>query len=358
MKKLRYFISRHIWGRTFGRSVVILAGIWLSAALLLRFTEGCTNVDFNTIPKSFWNIAVYLFSGLDGPQPVSALGRVIVTLVLVFSVGMVAVFTGIIASFLVEKRIGSGRRMPNYNLKDHVVICNWNAKAIPLIGELHARIIKDKRPIVVVSKQMDAGDLPESDDNAAFEDVFLVRGDPANEIILNRAAVADAFSVLILADPDEGHLGDAKNILIAMAVRAAAGNDVHICVEGIDPANVEHLQRAGANEIVGASDFAMMLLAQSTLAHGLSTVYRDLLSVTGDTNEIYILPVPEAFIGKTFEELGAAIFANHKVENPCILIGAKTEKGILVNPRSDDIDVFSKDDQIIVISFERPDCVA
>ncbi len=356
MNRLQSLINRLIWRRTFNRLVIMLLAMWLVAAVSLRYTEGHANADFDSMPKAYWNIAIYFFSGLDGPQPVTLTGRIIVTLVLVFSVGMVAVFTGIIASFLVESRIGSGRRMPKYNLKDHIVICNWNEKATPIIGQLHARIIKSRRPIVVVSKHTEAGDLPEKDDDPAFEDVFLVRGDPANEIILKRAAVGDAYSVLILADPGEGHLADAKSILIAMAVRAVAGNGrVHICVEGLDPANVQHLRRAGADEIVGASDFAMMLLAQSMLAHGLSIVYRDLLSVTGDTNEIYFHPVPRAFIGKSFEELGAAIFQNNRGENPCILIGAKTEKGILVNPRKHEIDAFSEGDQVIVVALENPD---
>lgn len=249
--------------------------------------------------------------------------------------------------------------MPKYNLNNHIVICNWNPKAIPIIRELHASILKDRRPIVVVSEQTDAGDLPEKEDDPAFEDVFLVKGDPANEIVLKRAAVHDAYSVLVLADPKEGHLADAKSILISMAVRslcvAANAEPVHICVEGIDPKNTDHLKRGGAEEIVAASDFSMMLLSQSALFHGLSTVYRHLLEISSDTNEIYMLPVPAAFVGKGFAELGAAILQNRDPANPSILIGASTKDGILVNPRGHEMSVFEKDDRVIIIAFERPE---
>ena len=279
------------------------------------------------------------------------------TIVLAISVGIVAVFTGMIASFLIEKRIGSRRRMPKHNLDDHIVICNWNSKAIPIIRELHAEIIKDKRPIVVVSEHADAAELPEQDDDPAFDDVFLVKGDPANEIVLKRACVRTAYSVLILADPNEGHLADAKSILIAMAIRAVCvdSHTVHICVEGVDPTNREHLKRAGVEEIVGASDFTMMLLAQSTLVHGLSVVYHDLLDVTNDTNEIYLLPVPERFVGKSFSELGAAMFQHRMPDNPAIPIGVINREGILINPPAGKVACFAKDDQVIVIAFERPD---
>ena len=356
MKKLQSLFNQAIWRHPFSRMVVILLMMWLIAAVVLHYTEGSSNREFDTFPKVFWNIAVYFFSGLDSAQPTTPLGRTIVTVVLVLSVGMVAVFTGMIASFLVDVRIGSRRRMPKYKLNDHIVICNWNDKATPIIRELHAEIIKDRRPIVVISKQLEAAELPEKEDDRAFEDVFLVRGDPANEIVLKRAGVEDAYSVLILADPKEGHLADAKGILIAMAVRSvAAADDVHICVEGVDPGNVDHLRRAGANEIVGASDFAMMLLAQSSLAHGLSTVYRDLLSVSSETNEIYIMPVPDSFVGKSFEDLGVAVFQNRHADNPAILIGARTKNGILVNPRRAAMDLFVAGDQIIVVALERPE---
>ncbi len=335
----------------------ILAMLWLVAALALYLAEGRSNPGFNSLHKVFWNIAVYFFSGLDSAQPVTAAGQVIVTVVLAISVGIVAIFTGMIASFLVESRIGSRRRMPKYNLSDHIIICNWNDKAVPIIRELHAEIIKDKRPIVVVSEQSKAAELPEQEDDPTFEDVFLVKGDPANEIVLKRACVADAYSVLILADPNEGHLADAKSILIAMAVRAACRADqhVHICVEGIDPANSAHLKRAGVDEIVGASDFTMMLLAQSSLAHGLSVVYHNLLNVSGDTNEIYLLPVPESFVGKRFEELGAAMFQHRVPDNPAILIGVIAHDRIMINPHPTETQSFDKDDQLIVIAFERPD---
>ncbi len=357
VNSLYSFFHRWIWRHSFGRMLAILSMLWLTATLALFYTEGPSNPGFDSLHKVFWNIAVYLFSGLDSAQPETPAGQIIVTIVLAISVGIVAVFTGMIASFLVESRIGSRRRMPKYNLSDHIVICNWNSKAIPIIRELHEEIIKNKRSIVVVSEQADAAELPEQEDDPAFEDVFLVKGDPANEIVLKRACVQNAYSVLILADPAEGHLADAKSILISMAVRAACidSDPVHICVEGIDPASSAHLKRAGADEIVGASDFTMMLLAQSSLAHGLSVVYHNLLNVSSDTNEIYLLPVPESFVGKPFAALGAAMFQHRAADNPAILIGVINQEGIQINPHPGKLPNFAKDDQIIVIAFECPD---
>jgi len=342
----------------FVRLLVFIVILWFAGGLFLWLSEGRTNPEFGSMSGAMWNIAVYLFSGLDSGIPQTLPGRIAATLILLLGVGVVAVFTGSVASILVENRLGRRRRMPGYDLKNHIVICNWNDKGIPIIRELHAPIVKDKRPVVVISESVDAADLPDEDDLPEFRDVYLVKGDPAKEIILKRANVESCYSLIILADPADGELADAKSILIAMAVRSvcieAGVPEVHVCVEGVSPQNVEHLRRAGADEIVSASDFAMMLVSQSALWHGLSTVYRDLLTVSADTNEVYILPIPDEFVGRSFSELGTAMCQKRDPENPAILIGALTRNGILVNPRPGVLSTFAEGDKAVVIAFERP----
>ncbi len=340
------------------RLLLFILLIWVLGALVLRLAEGPANPEFNTLSKALWNIAVYLFSGLDSGVPQTASGRIVVTIVLVLSLGVVALFTGAVASFLVESRLGKGKRMPGYDLKNHVVICNWNDKGVPIIRELHAPIVQEKRPVVVVSRSGEAAELPEQDDAAEFKDVYLVKGDPASEIVLKRANVASAFSVIVLADPAERDLADAKSILIAMAIRsictAAGAAKTHVCVENVSPENLEHLRRAGADEVVSASDFAMMLLSQAALSHGLSEVYRNLLTISSESNEVYILPVPKEAVGKSFAELGALMLENRDPDNPAILIGAVTADGMVVNPRQGQFTRFSEGDKAVVIAFEQP----
>ena len=338
---------------------MLIVAMWVTAALLLRLTEGRSNNEFDTMPKALWNIAVYLFSGLDSGMPRTLFGRTVVTAVLIVSVGLVALLTGSVASFLVERRLGRRRRMPTHDLKNHIVICNWNDKAVPIIVELHADIVRDKRPIVIVSASTDAADVPEEDDMPQFQDVYLIKGDPAKELMLKRANVHQAHSVIVLSDPADGALADAKSILIALAVRSLCDahdtEKTHVCVECISAQNIEHLRRAGADEIVSAADFATMLLAQAALVHGLSKVYHNLLTVSGETNEVYVVPVPDAYVGKSFAELGADMFRSRDKENPAILIGAMTADGLMVNPQSDRLRVFRQGDRAIVISWELPE---
>ncbi|MBS3819767.1 NAD-binding protein [bacterium] len=340
------------------RLIAIIFFIWLFGGTLLWMTEGSANIDFNTLPKSLWNIAVYLFSGLDSGVPQTAIGRIVVTLILVMSLGIVGIFTATIASMLVEHRIGGKRKMPKYELKNHIVICNWNNKGLSLIKEVHAKIVKYKRPIIIINEQEDAVEFPEHKDEPEFEDVYIIKGDPTNEIILKRANVHNAYTVVILADPKQGELADAKSILVCMGVRSICESQntlkTYTAVEGLSPQNLEHLRRAGADEIISAGNFSTLLLAQSSLVHGLSKVYRNLLTISEESNEIYLLPIPKSYVGKNFSQLGTDIYARRDPQNPIIPIGVKTEDRVLLNPKPSNFERFQEGDQVIVIAYEKP----
>jgi voltage-gated potassium channel len=357
MGPFRRFQRRH----EFVTYLLAILAVWVAGACVLMLCEaGQPDSEFRSLGRSLYNIAVYLFSGLDSGQPQSGAGQGIAILILVSSILLVAMFTGSFASFLVERRLHRGKKMPNHDISGHIVICNWNDKGIPIIGELHDQIVRDKRCVVVVSDNELAAELPDKRDAPEFDGVYLVKGDPASEVFLRRASAHRAHSIIILADPRDRELADAKSVLIAMAIKSlceSAGQPkTHICVEGVNPQNIEHLRRAGADEIISASDFAMMLLSQSALEHGLSKVYRDLLTVSEDTNEVYIVDIPPEHVGKTFSELGAKMFQSRLAMklNPAILIGLRTKDGaIRVNPQGRT--ELQPGDRAVVIAFEQPE---
>ncbi len=340
------------------RLLLIIFVIWLIGASLLWMTEGVKNADFNSLGKSLWNIAIYLFSGLDSGVPTTVAGRVIVTIILIMSLGIVGVFTATLASIMIERRLGGKRMIPRQGLKDHIVICNWNEKGLAIIREAHAAIIEDKRPIVIIAESADSIQLPDDEDIPEFEDVYLVPGDPTNQIVLKRANVHQAYSAIILVQEQEREVADSKSILICMAIKSICEENqtgkTYITVEGVVTRYIDHLRKVGADEIISANDFTTLLLSQSALVHGLSDVYRNLLTVSEETNEIYLLPIPEELVGKTFAQVGAHILENRTGNNPLVLIGVKKDGTIYVNPRFHEFDSFQTGDEAIVIAFERP----
>lgn len=352
-------LKRFFWKHEFLRLIIFILIIWIIGSLFLWIFEHNGNPeDFGNVPKCFWNIAVYLFSGLDSGIPRTTAGRITVTLILVLSLGIIGIFTGTIASIFVERRIGGRRFMPPKNLKNHIVICNWNESVISIVRELRAKALEQKRPVVLISDEIDEKFFPELDELEEFKNVYLVKGDPANELNLKRAKIEDAFSCIILSQKSAGNYADAQSILVAMTIKQLCEDykrsKVHIVTEAVDPKNFEHLRKVGCDEIVSAGDFALRLIAQSALTPGLSKVYTNLVTVSEETNEIYQLPVPPRYYGKTFEKLGADILKKRDIENPSILIGVKSKGKIMLNPKRKQFNTFEDGDEVFLVSFTYP----
>ncbi len=172
--------------------------IWIVSSTVLYYAERGTNPAFATLRESFWNVWVTLFSGLNN-APNSRVGRLVVSVVLVVGVALAGLFTASVASILVERSLRS-REVSNLEMSDHLVLCNWSPRALDWIREVHSGIVADKRPVVIVHDVPDEVVLPDKQDDAAFNDVYIVKGDPANEVILRRARVQQAHSVVILSD--------------------------------------------------------------------------------------------------------------------------------------------------------------
>ena len=179
--------------------------------------------------------------------------------------------------------------MSNLEMSGHLVLCNWSPRALDWIREVHSGIVTDKRPVVIVHDTPDEVVLPDKQDEAAFSDVYIVKGEPVNEVILRRAKVAQAHSVVILSDDRQDQHVDGKTIVCCIAVKNVCVQErqPNIVAECQDPKYLPHMRKAGADEIISAADFGLRLMARASLFHGMSRVYQELLSVRRDANEMY-----------------------------------------------------------------------
>jgi len=351
--------------------------VWIFGGVLVFAVER-TNPDFNSFDKVIWNIAVYLFSGLDSGKPETGLGKILVISILMSSTLVLALITGSLASIFIELRTKGRFRMPeSYKPRNHYVICNWNQKSIQLIQQMHADELEEKRAIVIISDNEDACNFGnELNKRKEMNNVFLIKGDPAEAYNLERANLTEAYSVIILADMEHKDNADGKSIFICMAIKelleeaekdsvsieANQGNTPRrfITVEAVSPSNVKHFERAGANEVVCEKEFGMLLISQSAYQHGLASVFKDLMTFSNegdeDTNELYRFPIPQKDIDNeiTFPELAAKINESRNDKNPAILVGgySTTKKRYILNPRIDK--VFDPGDEALLLAWSKP----
>ena len=288
--------NRYQVGRVIGGVILV----WLIGTVGLYLAEGNTNPAFESLGESLWSVWVLLFSGLDAGTPKTPVGRLLAMFLLVTGVGLAGLFTASVASLLVERYLRRSD-VSNFEMEDHLVLCNWAPRGLEWIHEVHSKIITEPRPIVIIHDNPDEIDLPDKQDDPALKDVYIVKGDPTNEVVLRRAAVTDAYSVVILCDAREGKHSDGKSILTCIAIRdmCRAEHQPNIVVECHNPHNRFHLQKAGADEIVSSDSLGLRLLARSALFHGMTQFYQELLTVRRDNNEVFLLSPPKTWLAAT-----------------------------------------------------------
>jgi voltage-gated potassium channel len=308
------------------------------------------NPEFATWGDALWGVWVLLFSGLDQP-PKTTGGRLVTMAILVVGVGTAGLFTASLASLLVERYLRR-RDVSTFEMVDHLVLCNWSPRGLEWIREVHSKIIQDKRPVVIIHDEPDEIDLPDKQDEAAFSDVYIVKGDPTSEVVLRRAKVPKAHSVVVLTDHREGKHADGKSVLTCIAIRQICRGETqpNVSAECHNSSNRHHLKKAGADEIISSDELGLRLLARSALFHGMTRVYQELLTVGRDANEMYLLPAPESLVGKDFAELSGMFSRYRGDRKSCLLIGIQRGDEMHLNPIGGEAGPLKADDQLILLS--------
>jgi voltage-gated potassium channel len=344
-----------VWNRfQVGGVIVAVLVVWLLGALVLHVVERETNTAFGTIGDSLWSVWILIFSG-EVLTPKSIIGRIAEMVLMVAGVGVAGLFTASVASLLVERYLRRSD-VSHFEMDDHLVLCNWAPRALEWVREVHSKIITDPRPIVIIHDNPDEIDLPDKQDEPAFNDVYIVKGDPTNEVILHRAKTSHAHSVVILSDSREGRHADGKSILTCIAVRQICRGDhqPNIIVECHNSNNRFHLLKAGASEIVSSDSLGIRLLARSALFHGMTQFYQELLTVRRDANEVFLLPAPEALLGREFAELSEMFMKHRSDRRSCLLIGIQRGEEMLINPIGEEAGPLQSTDQLIILSRVFP----
>ena len=338
------------WNRSqFLRIMGAIVLAWVVGGVGIHLAERGGNPAFNTLGESFWSVWVLLFSGME-VQPQTATGRFFAMLLVVAGVGLVGLFTGTVASILVEHELRR-REMAHFEMDHHLVLCNWGDRGLAWIREVHSKIIQDKRPVVIIHDRPEEIDLPDQQDEPAFADVYIVKGDPTNEVVLRRARVPLAHSVVVLVDDRQGEHADGKTILTCIAIRNICKSEPqpNVAVECRNPNNRHHLRKAGADEIISSDDLGLRLLARTALFHGMTHLYQELLTVGRDANELFVLEVPETLVGRDFIEASGMFLRHRDDKRSCLLVGIQRGETMILNPIGGEAGALKKGDELILL---------
>ena len=203
--------------------------------------------------------------------------------------------------------------------KNHYVICGYSFKAKNIAEEL---VVDQPGVNIVLLAAYEENPLPD------LPEVKFVQGDITDENSLQKANVARAGNVIILAEdniPEQS--ADARSVLATLTIRHM-NPDCWISAEALHPKNEQHLRRAGANEVVCTGEISSRLLVQSNVRQYAVEFLRELLT-SKKGNEIYEAELLPELCGKAFQEALQEIY-----QRKGILLGVARQEELLINPVS------------------------
>ena len=249
---------------------------------------------------------------------------------------------------------------------NRIVICNVSDKVRVVVEQL--RHAPGRRPLhisLIVQDdklwQQHPGWHPPARSNGVIVETFS--GCPTDAALLRRAGIEQAYAAVILADPKQGTLADARSTLVGVAIERAAPG-VHTVMELMLSTNRSHLRATAVDEVICLGEVAEKIIALSCISPGISRLFSHMLTAAGSTQQLFLPALPPALVGYSFRRIarraihrGAPFIACGFIANAAGT--ERTKTAIVLNPRSGQEpgkDTQLKEgDQLIVLAGVEPD---
>jgi voltage-gated potassium channel len=251
--------------------------------------------------------------------PVTLLGRIVGTGLMVVGFISLSLVTATVASVFIERKFRQEKGLEAVKSTQHILILGWPEDAEALLDQLLKRL-PTTIPVVLINKappeQMDA-----IKERYPQHTVFYLRGDYSREDILLKANVQGAIKAIILADRQPGETAaqvDQRTLFTALTLKALHAK-IRIMGELLRPENRAYLERAGAEEVLIRGQYDSSLLAGAIASPALFRIYTTLLM--GEGQGLWDVEIPSRFHGRALGELSAYLQEQHQG----LLIGIYTE---------------------------------
>lgn len=253
-------------------------------------------------------------------------------------------------------------------LSGHAVICNVNEKVPAVVDELWndpAGVSLDVA-IVVQDEELWRRQPTWHPRESGGGRIVEVHGCPAESAVLRRAGIDRARAAIILSDPLQGKLADARSALVGIAIERE-NPEVHTVMELLLSVNRSHLKATAVDEIICLGEVSEKLLSQSSVTPGVSRLFAHLLTTRGGTAQIFVRHIPNVLVGSTYRELARRAIRNRAPYVVCgfirhrARIGPETrpEAVVVLNPRIDTEpgkdSLLDTRDSLIVLASSAPD---
>jgi voltage-gated potassium channel len=267
----------------------------------------------------WWGLVTLTTVGYGDVVPVTFLGRLLATSLMVIGFISLSLVTATVASVFIERKFRQERGLEAIKAVQQILVLGWPEDAEILLDHLLKRL-PPSIPVVLINRvppeQMDA-----IKERYPQNQLFYLRGDYSREEILLKANVQEAIKAIILADRQPGETAaqvDQRTLFTALTLKAIHPK-IRILAELLRPENRAYLERAGSEEVLIRGQYDGPLLAGAIASPALFRVYTSLL--VGDGQGLWEVAVPNRFHGRPLGEFAAYLQEQHQG----ILIGIYTE---------------------------------
>lgn len=327
-----------------GMFVAVLMG-----ALSMRFAEGKTNTDVDSLGDALWFAFLTVIAGEPiGAEPTTEFGRVVTASLMLIGLTVFAIFTGTVSAVMVDSLKGIKLRSVNMeDLSNHTVICGWNRAGVLILKEL----LNGSTDHVVVITESEATEEHEVLQRYRHQ-VDHIHGDFTRVDTLMRARIKHASNAILLSDDSKEDRSlqdrDARTVLAAMLIERLHP-DIHTTVQLHNRDNVTSLKTGGVEQVIVSDEYVGSIMATVVRNRGVISVLDELLT-TQHGSQFYRAELPKPLVGMTVIEAMKWL----KTERDSTLIAVDTcdeKRGLLVNP---DADLRLEDSFEIITAGRKP----
>ncbi|MCX7716328.1 MAG: NAD-binding protein [Endomicrobia bacterium] len=228
--------------------------------------------------------------GFQEVRPLSVAGRMFTIIVVLLGIGVVTYTVSLWITFLIEGHLGGMLKKRKMNkeikqLKNHYIICASGEIGVYVIEEFY----KTQQEFVVISND-EIKILPWVKNK---NDILYIESTPENDEVLKLAGIEVAKGVVCVLNDDR------DNLYVTLSARQLNPN-LRIVTQSVDPKNVEKIKKAGADEVVSATEIGGMRIA-STMLRPVVVKFLDLMLYSGEKVlrvEEIVVPQGSEFVEK------------------------------------------------------------
>lgn len=269
----------------------------------------------------WWAIVTMTTVGYGDYAPSTSEGRIFAVLVMFAGISLTAMFTAVISSIFVAKRIRKDKGLEKVNVKNHIILCGWNRNADKIIDSIQY-LSEGRRKDLVLINDLDEETVAHLKTRYRDIQLHFVAGDYTSEQILQRASLEAADTIIIIPSDVDATIQnpDEKTILATLTIKGLEPNK-RLIAYLYNRENLTHIKRANADEVVISDDFGAFMLASHVMDPGIPQTLNRLLDNVSE-NRFKRVDIPNEFVGQSFDNL----FNHFRNINRSLLVGLFSEE--------------------------------